>query len=75
MRPRGFKRITVSIHREHEAAARNALARHETFVPKETIAYSGQHLSFSIDLAKIDQEGDAGIVEAVITRDVEGARP
>lgn len=73
MASRGFKRVTVSIHREFEAAARAVLARHSV-VPPNTIDYSGQHLSFSIDLARIP-DGHGGLVEAVITREVEGARP
>lgn len=72
MRARGFKRCTVTIHRECEAAARAVLARHEVVVPN-TIEFSGQHISFSIDLARIP-EGEGGLVAAVIERDVQGAR-
>lgn len=75
MGARGFRRCTMPLHREHEAAARVILARHNGVVAVETIAYSGQHLSFSIDLARVP-EGEAGLVEAVIVRDIErGVRP
>lgn len=69
MTARGFRRVTIPIHREREQAARAVLARHAAVIAPDTIAYSGQHLSFSIDLARVP-EGEGGLVEAVIERDV-----
>lgn len=71
---RGFRRVTIPLHRELEAAARAILAKHEAVVAPGTAAYSGQHFSFSLDLSRIP-DGEAGLVEAVIRRDIEGARP
>lgn len=68
---RGLKRCTATIHREYEAAARAALARHPSVVA-ETVHCTGGHLSFSIDLAQID-DGDGPSVEGVILRDIERA--
>lgn len=73
MSAQGYKRVTVAIHREREHAARAVLARHAAVVP-ETIEYSGQHLSFSIDLARCPPD-EGGLVAAVIERDVMEARP
>lgn len=68
---RGLKRCTATIHREYEAAARAALAQHPS-VLVETIHCTGGHLSFSIDLARID-DGAGPCVEGVILGDIEKA--
>jgi hypothetical protein len=69
---RGFRRCTIQIYQEHEAKARAELAKHEAVIAPETIDYSGQHLSFSIDLATIPN-GHGALVEAVIVMAIEKA--
>lgn len=72
MRPgRGFKRCTTSVHREYEGAARAILAKHPSVVA-ETIRFSGEHLSWSLDLSLLP-EGDGPAIELVLVRDIERA--
>lgn len=65
---RGFKRFTVSIHREHEEHARSVLARYSAVV-EGSVDFSGQHLTFSLDYARCP-DGEAGLVFDNIERDI-----
>ena len=71
MTRRGFRRCTMTLHREHEAVARVVLAKHPSVV-ESTIRFSGEHLSWSLDLSVLP-DGDGPAVELVLVREIERA--
>jgi hypothetical protein len=71
MRPRGFHRCAVPLHREHEAAAWVAVRAHGCVDPG-SVKYEGGALVYQIDLSCIPN-GEYLLVEECIKRDVEKA--
>jgi hypothetical protein len=71
MGARGYRRCTMSLTPEQADVARQVLAAHGCVEPA-SVRYSGQHLSWSIDLASLP-DGDGPAVELVIVRAIERA--
>lgn len=72
MRPRGFRNCVIPLHREHEAAAREAIAKTPCVDPG-SIRFDGSAVHYAIDLSCGVPDGDAPAIELVIRRDVEKA--
>lgn len=58
-----------AIHREHEAAARRVLARHDSVV-EESIRFDGERLRWDLDLGRLP-DGDGPSVEGVIKGEID----